>query len=218
MRKQPRLLKDITQAALVRRQPDAAPGIAQHGAAHDDAPLRGPQQARHRVDDAGLARAGAAEQNGQAGRRHKVGVEGEIPKRMRGPHLQHQAPPTRAATRREIHSDNRSAPMATIDRHHDQPQRRRLAAGHLQEGIDRRGQRLRLAGNVGHEGDGGAEFAHGLGKAEDGARQHAGQDQRQGDRQKDPGAARPAWPPPVPAFGSTPRSTAAWRGPSAERP
>ena len=86
-----------------------------------------------------------------------------------------------------------------------QPQRAGIAARHLGEGVDRRRQRLRLAGDVGDEGDGGAELAHRLGEAQDHAGDDAGQDQRQGDGQRTP---RRGLAPSVPAASSSLRSTA----------
>ena len=56
-----------------------------------------------------------------------------------------------------------------------QPQRAGVAARHLGEGVDRRRQGLGLAGDVGDEGDGGAELAHRLGEGQD----RAGDDARQ---------------------------------------
>ena len=58
--------------------------------------------------------------------------------------------------------------------------------GNLGQGVDRRRQRLGLAGNVGDEGDGRAEFAHRLGEAQDHAGDDPRQDQRQGDEQEHP--------------------------------
>src|SRR5215212_1171824 len=62
----------------------------------------------------------------------------------------------------------------------NQPARRAFATRHLHEGVDCRRDGLRLAGNIGHEGDGGAELAQRLGEAE----HHAGDDARQGQRQR----------------------------------
>ena len=79
-----------------------------------------------------------------------------------------------------------------------------IAARHLREGVDRRRQRLRLAGDVGDEGDGGAELAHRLGEAQDHAGDDAGQDQRQGDGRRTPSSGwRRACRPPPPASRST---------------
>ena len=69
-----------------------------------------------------------------------------------------------------------------------------LAAGNLGQGVDRRRQRLGLAGNVRDEGDGRAEFTHRLGEAQDHAGDDPRQDQRQGDEREHPeriGAERP---------------------------
>src|SRR6185437_7437008 len=58
------------------------------------------------------------------------------------------------------------------DDHGDGHQRERgaIAARHLRERVDRRRDSLRFAGNVGHEGDGGAEFTEGAGEGQ----HHAG--------------------------------------------
>src|SRR5436190_6074885 len=64
-----------------------------------------------------------------------------------------------------------------------------IAVRDLREGVDRSRQRLRLAGNVGDEGDGGAELAERLGEAQHHAGDDAGQCERQRDGEKDP---RPA--------------------------
>src|SRR5580704_2581773 len=66
------------------------------------------------------------------------------------------------------------------DRHQHQPPGRRIAVGYLSESVDGGRDRLRLARNVGHEGDGGAELAERLGEAEHDAGDEARQRERQG--------------------------------------
>ena len=56
-----------------------------------------------------------------------------------------------AVARRANHSEATSAAVADQNRHHDQPQRRGIAIRRLDQRIDRRGNGLGLAGNVGHE-------------------------------------------------------------------
>ena len=64
--------------------------------------------------------------------------------------------------------------------------------GHLGEGVDGGRDRLRLARNVGHEGDGGAELAERLGEAEHDAGDEAGQRERQGHGQEHPEPLAPS--------------------------
>src|SRR5690242_15563089 len=66
MRKEPGFLEHITEAAFLGRQVDAARGIEQGRAADTDAATIRPQQPGERVDHAGLADAGAAEERGDA--------------------------------------------------------------------------------------------------------------------------------------------------------
>jgi len=54
------------------------------------------------------------------------------------------------------------APQGRSRRDEHEAKRRPVAAGHLGVGVDRRRDRLGLAGNVRHEGDGGAELAQRL--------------------------------------------------------
>ena len=88
--------------------------------------------------------------------------------------------PARRASHSEATSAASAIRMATMT---SRP-RRAFAARHLQEGIDRRRNGLRLAGNVGDESNRGAEFAQRLGKAQHHAGDDAGQRQRQGDGEK----------------------------------
>src|SRR5215831_2570621 len=74
------------------------------------------------------------------------------------------------------------------DRDQHQPAGGGIAAGNIGIGVDRRGDGLRLARNIGDEGDGGAELAQRLGEAQHHAGDHAGQGERQGDRREQPAA------------------------------
>src|ERR1043165_7391553 len=65
------------------------------------------------------------------------------------------------------------------DRDDDKPRRGRIAAGHLQVGVDRSRDGLRFARDIGTERDGGAEPAERLGKAQ----HHPGDDARSAERQ-----------------------------------
>src|SRR6476646_5303982 len=61
-------------------------------------------------------------------------------------------------------------------------QRQRVAAGSLHGGVERQRQRARDAGNVGGEGDDGAELSESGGEGGHRARMYVRQHQRQGDR------------------------------------
>src|SRR5689334_11662866 len=67
------------------------------------------------------------------------------------------------------------------DGEHGEPRRRRVTRGDLQVSVDRRRDRLRLARNIRHERDRGAELAESLGKAQ----HHAGNDAGKRERQRD---------------------------------
>src|SRR3569623_2585486 len=80
------------------------------------------------------------------------------------------------------------------DRDRRQPPHQCVAAGRLERGVDGARQRPRLAGHVGDEGDRRAELAQPAREAEHGAREDAGQAQRQregGKAAPAPRAARP---------------------------
>src|SRR5579864_7858069 len=80
------------------------------------------------------------------------------------------------------------------DRHQGQAKRGEIAAGGLDQRIDRGRQRLGFAWDVRDEGDRRAEFAERAGKGQDHAGDDPRQDQRQGDRREYPeriGAERP---------------------------
>src|SRR5947209_9733819 len=65
------------------------------------------------------------------------------------------------------------------DCYNDEPRSRRIAAGDLQIGIDRRREGLGFARNIRHERNGSAEFAERFGKTQ----HHAGDDAGDGQRQ-----------------------------------
>src|SRR6056297_228765 len=97
----------------MRLEADARVGVEQGPVTRGDAPCVWHQQPRHGVDDGRLARPGAAEEHRHPRRRAERGIERESLEAVADRDLQHHAPPTRAATRRPISSDRRSAPMAT---------------------------------------------------------------------------------------------------------
>src|SRR5690606_2625492 len=72
------------------------------------------------------------------------------------------------------------------DRHRGQAPDRRFAARHLHQAIDGRGKGPGFTRDRGYEGDGGAELAKGLGKAEHGAGHQPRPRQRQGDGEEPP--------------------------------
>ena len=76
-----------------------------------------------------------------------------------------QAPCKRALARRANHSDAISAASEMMTATMTSASAARVAARHLRQRVDRRRDGLRLARNVGDEGDGGAEFAERAGKA-----------------------------------------------------
>ena len=94
----------------------------------------------------------------------------------------------RGAAREQFGRDQRRG--GDEDRYQHQPQRRGVAVRRLDQRIDRRRNGLGLAGNVRDEGNGRAEFADRLGKAEHHAGQHARQRQRQRDGQEHPPGRR----------------------------
>src|SRR5580700_12133876 len=78
MRKKPALLEDIPHPSPMGRDPDAALGIEQNRAVHDDASQARMEQTGDRVYDGSLSGARAAEQRGQTAPGVKVDVEREI--------------------------------------------------------------------------------------------------------------------------------------------
>ena len=112
--------------------------------------------------------------------RGEAGIEQESAQAMLDVDGERHSTSSRRLARRAISSDASRRQHGDGDRDEGQAQRAHVAARHLREGVDGRGQRLRLAGDVGDEGDGGAELAHGLGEAQD----HAGDDARHDQRQR----------------------------------
>ena len=85
---------------------------------------------------------------------------------------------TRLPTRFTNASEARNRAERDRDRQQRQLECAGIAARNLREGVDQRRQRLRLARDVRHKGDRGAELAHRPGEAEDCAGNNARQDQR----------------------------------------
>ncbi len=190
VREQPGVLEHVADAPPVARHVDAPSGVEQGLAVEQDAATVRPQETGDAVDDRGLAGTRTAEQGRDAVRGREGDVEIQRAQAARDLDLEHQMPRTIRATGRASSSE---AIIAAKARAIDTSVRRRapdLAAGDLGEGVDRRGQGLGLARDVGDEGDGGAELAQRLGIGQHHAGHHAGQRQRQGDRGKHPGPRR----------------------------
>src|SRR6516164_3658761 len=85
--------------------------------------------------------------------------------------------PHAGAARKPLGNDQRAERQGDCQNY--QPGRSYFAAGDLQQRIDGGGDRLRLARNVRHKSNGGAEFAECPGKRHNGAGDDAGQCQRQ---------------------------------------
>ena len=178
----------------------------------------GPQQAGDHVDQRGLAGAGGAEQAGDAAFAGERGFDRELAELFCDVDAQHgQFPCRRCVARRANHSEAISAPIAMTIETTTSRSAAASPSGRLDQRIDRRRNGLGLAGNVRHEGDGRAEFADRLGKAEHHAGEHAGQRQRQRDGEEHPpGRCAQRARPPAPAGGRPPRSTAGSAAPAAE--
>jgi hypothetical protein len=78
VREKPALLEDISDPPQMGRDADAALGIEQNRAVHDDAPPTRTEQAGDRVYDGSLSGARAAEQSDQTAPGMKMDVEREI--------------------------------------------------------------------------------------------------------------------------------------------
>ena len=183
----------------------------------DDAAIR-PQQPGDHVDQRGLAGAGGAEQAGDAAlareRRHRPRNSPSCFDTSTRSMISFRAA-ARGAPCEPFRGDQRRH-RDTIDTTTSRSAAR-IAVRRLDQRIDRRGNGLGFAGNIGDEGDGGAEFADRLGKAEHHAGEHARQRQRQRDGERTPARAlRPACSPPAPAAGRPLRSTAGSAAPAAE--
>ena len=152
----------------------------------DDAAI-GPQEPCDHVDQRGLAGARGAEQAGHAALAGEAGLKREFAELFDDVDAQHdQFPCRRWVARRASHFGGDQRRERNHDGDDHQPQRRGVAVRGLDQRIDRRGDGLGLAGNIRHEGNGRAEFADRLGKAEHHAGQHARQRQRQCDGQEHP--------------------------------
>ena len=111
--KESRILKDIADAAAMRRDEDPAGRVKERVGPERDVPFIGAQEARDGIDDAGLARARAAEERGDARARPDVDVEREAAQCMAEADRERHAWPMRRATARLTHSARASAPIAT---------------------------------------------------------------------------------------------------------
>src|SRR6185312_4618424 len=115
MRKQPRFLKDIADAAALRRQVDAPGAGIERLARDDDAPGIGPDEAGDGIDEGGLARARAAiERDDARGGSGKAGVEPKFAEALFDLDLDHADLPLRRsnpASRSAIRSSVSSSPI-----------------------------------------------------------------------------------------------------------
>ena len=113
MRKQPRVLEHIADAAAMRRDVDACGGVVERLAVDGDAAAIGPQQARDHVDQRGLAGAGGAEQPGDAAFAGERGFDREFAELFGDVDAQHgQFPCRRWVARRANHSEAIRAAIA----------------------------------------------------------------------------------------------------------
>ena len=113
MRKQPRILEHIADAAAMRRDMHARRGIVEHLAVDGDDAAIGPQQSRDHVDQRGLAGAGGAEQAGDAALAGERGLDREFAELFGDVDAQHdQFPCRRRVARRANHSEAISAASA----------------------------------------------------------------------------------------------------------
>ena len=78
MRKQRGVLKNVTDIAATHGQVDASLGVEEHAPADANAARVGADEAGDAVEQRGLARAGGAEQDGEAGRRGDFDIEQEL--------------------------------------------------------------------------------------------------------------------------------------------
>ena len=113
MRKQPRVLKHVADAAPVRWHMDARGGVVERFAVEGDAAAVGAQQPCDDVDQRGLAGAGSAEQAGDAALAFEGGLKREFAELPGDIDTQHgQFPCRRWVARRANHSDAIRAPIA----------------------------------------------------------------------------------------------------------
>src|SRR5947207_3750463 len=111
MREKAALLEDIPDPSQMGRDPDAAFGIEQNRAVHDDASPARMEEAGDSVYNGSLAGARAAEQRGQTAPGLKVDVEREIGEPVLDIDFEHvlQSPERRRPKRRAKRSAARSA-------------------------------------------------------------------------------------------------------------
>ena len=148
------------------RHVDARCAVEQHVAVEHDAAAVGREQPGDHVDHVVLPAPEAPNSAVAPPAASKRGVDREIAQPLFDVDRQHrQAPCSRAAgaAREPFRRDQRGE--RDDDGDHHQLQRGGVAARHLRERVDRRRDGLRLARDVGDEGDGGAELAERLGKA-----------------------------------------------------
>ena len=113
MRKQPRILEYITDAAAMRRDVDAGSAIVEHFAVDGDAAAIRPQQSRDHVDQRGLAGTRGAEQAGDPALAFERGLKRKLAELFCDVDAQHdQFPCRRFVARRANHSDAISALIA----------------------------------------------------------------------------------------------------------
>ena len=111
--KQPRLLKDIPEPALLRRQVHARFGIEQGPPGDGDAPPVGTRKARDHIHDHGLARAGRTEQGRHPGGGAELGGKLKARNAALDVDLDHAVPRNRREIRRDKISDAIRAANAT---------------------------------------------------------------------------------------------------------
>ena len=112
VREQPPVLEHVAGAAAVRGDVRAGSGVGEDAAVERDARRVRVQEPRDGVDDGGLARPRAAEEDGDAGRRLERGVESEAGEGVAQRDLERHAPRVRRAARAASASDATSAPSA----------------------------------------------------------------------------------------------------------
>src|SRR5262249_41260165 len=113
MRKQPRILEHVADAAAMRGNMDALFGVVERLAVDDDGAAVGTEQSRDHVDQRGLARSGSAEEAGDAALAFEGRRKRELAELFCDVDAQHrQFPCRRAVARRENHSAPISAASA----------------------------------------------------------------------------------------------------------
>ena len=176
MREQPPFLEHVADPAPVPRHEDAARRVDQDVTPSIvTRPCVRPDQPGDDVDDRGLAGARRPNSAVRPPPVSKRASSGKLAEPVPDVDGQRHSISRRRLARRASSSEASSASIEIADRDEGEAQRAGVAARHLREGVDRRRQRLRLARNVGDEGDGGAELAHRLGEAQDHAGDDAGQ-------------------------------------------